>query len=209
MGLGSWLRDRPRVLEWAFRATHWTTFRLRPLFERVGYRRSGRILVPAEELSKRIIFDCTMCGQCVLHSTGMTCPMTCPKELRNGPCGGVRANGHCEVKPEMRCVWVEAFERAQKMPRFGEEILHIQPPVNRQLGGSSAWINMLTGADVDVPSGWEGTILPAHIRIQKSAALAPEAEASHPPTGEEAAVQPSRRVGRFAEAGPSDEPATG
>ena len=39
-----------------------------------------------------------MCGQCVLHSTGMTCPMTCPKTLRNGPCGGVREDGDCEVE---------------------------------------------------------------------------------------------------------------
>jgi hypothetical protein len=36
----------------------------------------------------------------------MSCPMNCPKSIRNGPCGGVRLNGHCEIKPEMRCVWV-------------------------------------------------------------------------------------------------------
>ena len=70
----------------------------------------------SEELGKRALFDCQMCGQCILHSTGMTCSMTCPKNLRNGPCGGVRSNGHCEVKPEMRCVWVEAYERSLEMP---------------------------------------------------------------------------------------------
>ena len=26
--------------------------------------------------------------------------MNCPKTLRNGPCGGVRQNGGCEIKPE-------------------------------------------------------------------------------------------------------------
>ena len=57
-----------------------------------------------------------MCGQCVLSSTGMSCPMNCPKTLRNGPCGGVRANGHCEVKPEMRCVWVEAYRGSERIP---------------------------------------------------------------------------------------------
>ena len=46
----------------------------------------------------------------------MSCPMNCPKNLRNGPCGGVRANGHCEVRPEMRCVWVEAVAGARRIP---------------------------------------------------------------------------------------------
>ena len=42
--------------------------------------------------------------------------MNCPKQLRNGPCGGVRADGNCEVKPEMRCVWVEAWRGAERIP---------------------------------------------------------------------------------------------
>jgi len=80
--------------------------------------------------------------------------MTCPKNLRNGPCGGVRTNGHCEVFPEMRCVWVEAFERSQKMRIFGRDLILLQPPVNRQLEGTSAWINMLSGVDQKVPAEW-------------------------------------------------------
>ena len=54
----------------------------------------------------------------------------------------------------MRCVWVEAFERSEKMGDFGPEIMIIQPPVNRLLLGSSAWINALSGADKDTPAGW-------------------------------------------------------
>jgi hypothetical protein len=69
----------------------------------------SRILHPFEVITKKPTFDCRMCGQCVLHSTGMTCPMTCPKDLRNGPCGGVSQNGSCEVIPEMVCVWVKAY----------------------------------------------------------------------------------------------------
>jgi hypothetical protein len=130
---------------------------LEPLIRRVGYGRVGRFIAPAEELTKKAVFDCRMCGQCILHSTGMTCPMTCPKNLRNGPCGGVRMNGHCEVKPEMKCIWVEAFERSQRMGTYGEEIKLLQPPVNRQLQDTSAWINMLTGLDKVVPAGWVST----------------------------------------------------
>ena len=110
-----------------------------------------------ERVSKEALFDCRMCGQCILHSTGMTCSMTCPKNLRNGPCGGVRQNGHCEVKPEMRCVWVQVYERSLQMPDYGFEMLNLQPPVNRQLEGTSSWINMLHGIDKKLPDGWVNT----------------------------------------------------
>lgn len=154
MGLGAWLRDRPVWLERAYRATSRLFVRLHPLIRRFGYARSARLILPFEELSKEILFDCRMCGQCILHATGMTCPMTCPKNLRNGPCGGVRANGHCEVLPEMRCVWVEAYERSLRMETYGPEMMLLQPPVDRQLEGSSAWVNMLTSADAQPPPGW-------------------------------------------------------
>ncbi len=135
---------------------HTAVFKLQPLIAKIGYERANRWLKGGEELAKRAVFDCRMCGQCILHSTGMTCPMSCPKNLRNGPCGGVRINGHCEVKPDMKCVWVQAYERSQKMPAYGDEILWIQPPVNRQLEGESAWITMLTGVDMATPKGWVG-----------------------------------------------------
>ena len=149
-----WLQDRPQLLETAYRFTRWTFLRLNPLLARLGYDRAGRLILPAEELGKKLVFDCRMCGQCILHSTGMTCPMTCPKNLRNGPCGGVRPNGHCEVIPEMKCVWVAAYERSLRMPHYGHEMTLLQPPVNWRLEGTSAWINMLTGADQEVPQGW-------------------------------------------------------
>jgi hypothetical protein len=154
MSLGSALRNHPHLLERAYQATAWLFRRLDPLISRLGYTRVERWLRWPEEWSKQVVFDCRMCGQCVLHSTGMTCPMTCPKNLRNGPCGGVRANGNCEVKPDMRCVWVEAYERSQKMAVYGHEMMHLNPPVNRQLQGTSAWINMLSGADKELPEGW-------------------------------------------------------
>ncbi len=155
-----WLQDRPRLLETAFQGTHILFAWLNPILSRLGYQRVDRWLRGPEEWSKKVIFDCRMCGQCILHSTGMTCPMTCPKNLRNGPCGGVRANGNCEVIPEMKCIWVEAYERSLHMPRYGSEIQLIQPPVNRQLEGSSAWVNMLTGEDRADPPGWEVSSAP-------------------------------------------------
>lgn len=90
---------------------------------------------------KGVLFDCKMCGNCVLSSTGMTCPMNCPKTIRNGPCGGVRENGNCEVNADMKCVWVDAWDGAQKM-QHSREIELVQFAPNQQHQGSSAWIRL-------------------------------------------------------------------
>ena len=103
-----------------------------------------RLARPLEIAFKRPIFGCQMCGQCILHETGLTCPMGCPKTLRNGPCGGVRQNGHCEVVPEMMCVWIKAERRSRWLPWRGA-ILRIQPALDWSLRGSSAWVNVLSG----------------------------------------------------------------
>ncbi|MEX2296365.1 MAG: methylenetetrahydrofolate reductase C-terminal domain-containing protein, partial [Dongiaceae bacterium] len=81
-----------------------------PLLRRIGWQQLEKPVAFVERNVKGFLFDCQMCGRCVLSSTGMSCPMNCPKNLRNGPCGGVRENGHCEVKPEMRCVWVQGWQ---------------------------------------------------------------------------------------------------
>ncbi len=133
-----------------------TSLRLFSLFRR-WLKPGGSVewlFVKVEEIGKGAIFDCRMCGECVLHSTGMTCPMTCPKNLRNGPCGGVRPDGHCEIIPEMPCVWVEAWKRSKKMTRYGSEILKVLPPVDSRLEGTSAWINYFTGR-TRPPLGWD------------------------------------------------------
>ena len=72
-------------------------------------------VTPVEKFVKEILFDCQMCGNCILSSTGMSCPMNCPKGIRNGPCGGVREDGGCEVYHDMPCVWVLAFEGNEKI----------------------------------------------------------------------------------------------
>jgi Methylene-tetrahydrofolate reductase C terminal len=107
-----------------------------------------------EHAVKGRVFGCQMCGQCVLHSTGLSCPMTCPKTLRNGPCGGVRADGGCEVFPEMRCVWLTGYERSRRLPLGREGFAHLRPPVDNSLQGTSSWKNLVTGRDRRTPEGW-------------------------------------------------------
>ena len=157
MGFARRLQNHPRLLAAGYKANLWIAMKLEFAVRIIGAERLARWIYAPEEFTKRQIFDCKMCGQCILHSTGMTCPMTCPKNLRNGPCGGVRANGNCEVEPEMRCIWVDAYDRSKMMTTYRDELHILQPPVDRQLEGSSAWVNLMTGQDKISTAGWNGS----------------------------------------------------
>lgn len=134
-----WAVRQARSFEWVYQTLERVLVGLHPLLNRVGYERLDKPVAVLEKAIKGFLFDCQMCGQCVLSSTGMSCPMNCPKQLRNGPCGGVRAGGYCEVKPAMRCVWVDAYEGSQRM-RSGMSIQLVQFPVDRRLEGRSSWL---------------------------------------------------------------------
>jgi Methylene-tetrahydrofolate reductase C terminal len=112
-----------------------------PSLARLGFARLERPVAALEAGVKGFLFDCRMCGDCVLSKTGMSCPMNCPKGLRNGPCGGVRSDGNCEVYHDMPCVWALAYEGSLGMGG-GRAIAEILPPVNHALKGSSAWLRL-------------------------------------------------------------------
>jgi hypothetical protein len=63
--------------------------------------------------------------------------------------------GICEIKPEMTCVWVQAWERSKRMPLYGEEILLLQAPLNHSLKDTSAWINDFHQQQKLTPAGWD------------------------------------------------------
>ncbi len=116
------------------------------LWRAIGDDKLDRPFAAVEREVKGFLFDCRMCGQCVLSSTGMSCPMNCPKNLRNGPCGGVRENGQCEVKPDMKCVWVAAFEGARRIEGGLAALRRPQAPVDQRREGHSAWLAVLREA---------------------------------------------------------------
>lgn len=137
-----WAVRHSSLMQRVYAAFERTLIGLDPLLRRIGYDRLERPAAAMERGVKGFLFDCRMCGQCALSSTGVSCPMNCPKNLRNGPCGGVRPDGHCEVRPEMRCVWVEAWQGSRHMPR-GDRIMDVQKPVDHRLWGRSAWLGVL------------------------------------------------------------------
>jgi len=137
-----WSTRHARGLETLYQLFERSLIALDPFWRRIGYQRLERPVAVAERALKGVLFDCQMCGQCALSDTGMSCPMNCPKTMRNGPCGGVRADGSCEVKPSMRCVWVEAWDGSQRMRRGRESIRAVRPAVDRRLAGTSSWLRV-------------------------------------------------------------------
>ncbi|HVN45088.1 MAG TPA: methylenetetrahydrofolate reductase C-terminal domain-containing protein [Steroidobacteraceae bacterium] len=135
-----WSVRHARGLNAFYRAVEAVLVALHPLIRWIGYDRLDGPMAALERPVKGLLFDCRMCGQCILSSTGMSCPMNCPKNLRNGPCGGVRANGHCEVRPEMKCVWVQAVAGAGRIPGGMQALQQVQIAVDRRLQGRSAWL---------------------------------------------------------------------
>jgi hypothetical protein len=134
-----WAIRHSRAMESLYAMVERGLVSLAPLFARIGWDRLERPVAGFERVVKGALFDCRMCGQCALSSTGMSCPMNCPKGLRNGPCGGVRANGNCEVYADMPCVWVKAYEGSLAM-RDGANIAVPQPAVDHRLKGRSSWL---------------------------------------------------------------------
>ncbi|MDQ0396281.1 methylenetetrahydrofolate reductase C-terminal domain-containing protein [Labrys monachus] len=169
-------RDRFALRFWAIRKSaamerlydrlERTLVFLAPVFTAIGWERLERPVAGIEKMVKGALFDCRMCGQCALSSTGMSCPMNCPKGLRNGPCGGVRANGNCEVYADMPCVWVKAYEGSRTMAA-GEAINLPQPAVDHRLKGRSSWL-----AVARAKSGYDARMEAARLAAQNAAKAA-------------------------------------
>ena len=111
-----------------------------------------RVIHLVEHGAKSPVFHCSMCGQCVLRSTGLVCPMRCPKQMRNGPCGG-SMNGRCEVFPDRKCIWDMAWRRARFLDRLRvfrivgvkNDFVPALPAVDWRLWGTPSWWHLLTG----------------------------------------------------------------
>ncbi|MGP8120696.1 MAG: methylenetetrahydrofolate reductase C-terminal domain-containing protein [Xanthobacteraceae bacterium] len=133
---------------------------LAPAVRWLGASRSEIVLKPVERWAKGLMFDCRMCGQCALASTGMACPTNCAKRMRNGPCGGVRPDGSCEIDRAMRCVWVEALEGRKRIAPPGRA--PVLAPIDHSRKGRSTWIRVIEGLtdtpQADAPAARERPI---------------------------------------------------
>lgn len=139
----SWSVRNARWLTALYACVEWFLIKADPLLQKIGYERLDRPFVRFEKMTKGFLLDSQNCGQCIVGFTGLSCPMNCPKAMRNGPCGGVRDDGTCEVKPDMKCVWVLAWEGNKRLGEDDYPIQVVQPPVDHRLIGHSAWLREL------------------------------------------------------------------
>jgi methylenetetrahydrofolate reductase (NADPH) len=128
------------------------------------------------------VFGCQECGNCVLGSMQHVCPQTCPKQLRNGPCGGTN-NGQCEVIPEHACIWVKVYERAKTANEVELVKVYIPPP-DRSLKGTSAWINYFLNKDSRPGHPKAGSPAPRPVKEETTAtaSASPKAESAAAPS---------------------------
>ena len=52
----------------------------------------------------------------------------------------------------MRCVWLKAYERSERLPVFRGHIDDLRPPVDNTCSGTSAWLNLISGRDRKMPA---------------------------------------------------------
>lgn len=102
----------------------------------------------AEYTTKTMTNECRFCGDCAMHELGFICPMSqCPKQQRNGACGGSR-DGWCEVYPgKQKCIYVtmyEGFKGRGKEERMKSKYM---PPCNWDLHRTSSWLNYFNDRD--------------------------------------------------------------
>jgi methylenetetrahydrofolate reductase (NADPH) len=101
---------------------------------------ASRALEKVELAMKSTMFGCEACGNCVLGMMEYVCPQTCPKGMRNGPCGGTLAlDGKCEVM-DKPCIWISVYDRAKSADRLSALKIYVPAP-DRSLQGTSSWIN--------------------------------------------------------------------
>jgi len=124
----------------------WLRRMLSTVAARIDRRPAAAVaLERVEHAVKAPLFGCQSCGNCVLGHLEYVCPQTCPKQMRNGPCGGTHL-GRCEVVPDQRCIWVSVYERARGAGRVRDLLTYVPPP-DRSLQGTSSWLNYLLERD--------------------------------------------------------------
>ena len=136
-----WSVRHSRALEWFYSRFAKFFLLLHPLWKSLGY---SRVEAPVKFVEKRVkgfMFDCRMCGQCILSSTGMSCPMNCPSSCATALAAGcaptaiARSSRICPASGSRP-------GKARETWSNGDAILAVQKPVDQSLRETSAWLRV-------------------------------------------------------------------
>ncbi len=107
-------------------------------------------VVGLSSLYRESVLGCVGCGDCIQdHLNYSGCTMRwCYKNLRNGPCGGSRVDGSCEVDARLPCIWnlayISALADGEGPRKFARTLI---PPRDWKLDRTNALANRLIGLD--------------------------------------------------------------
>ncbi len=73
---------------------------------RTIFRNADRRKASCDRLLKKLLVSCCSCNKCRLPQHEFVCVENCPKHLNDGPCGGVKENGYCEIG-NFECIHVK------------------------------------------------------------------------------------------------------
>jgi methylenetetrahydrofolate reductase (NADPH) len=107
-------------------------------------------LLELAALYRKATLGCVDCGDCLQdHLNYAGCSMRrCYKELRNGPCGGSRVDGTCEVRADQPCVWNQVYLGSLAMGDDSGKFAHVLvPPRDWSLDRTNALANRFAGLD--------------------------------------------------------------
>ena len=149
-------RRVPSPLFWLMQGMHWLLFHEGTLGHRLmtaasraldPHPRLVRAVYSFERGTKKMLFDCRECGDCMLPDLFFICPESvCPKHMRIGPCGGNRPDGKCEAFPDRMCGWERAYWRAKRRNLL-PSLQFIVPPRDWRLYRSASWLTYFLGRD--------------------------------------------------------------
>jgi methylenetetrahydrofolate reductase (NADPH) len=149
-------RRVPSLLFWLTQALHWLLFHEGTPGHRImaaaskaaePHPRLVRAIYGFEHRTKKALFDCRDCGDCMLPDLFFICPeSSCAKHMRNGPCGGNRADGHCEAFPDRMCAWERVYWRAKRRDLV-QSLQFIVPPRDWSLYRTTSWLSYFLRRD--------------------------------------------------------------
>jgi methylenetetrahydrofolate reductase (NADPH) len=118
--------------------------------EKGGDEGTWHRLLGISSVYREAVLGCVGCGDCIQdHLNYAGCTMRwCYKNLRNGPCGGSRPDGSCEVDPKIPCIWnlvyLSALGEGDDPRKFANTLV---PPRDWGLDRTNALANRLVGLD--------------------------------------------------------------